>query len=186
MPVPTLFSQLSTTAASNDPANTEGVSEGDDHLRQLYAFVRSLYEGQGNGQVVFPSTQNPSSDGNTLDDYEEGTWTPTDISGASLSLTASGSYVKIGKQVFVKLVVVYPATANASAAVLGALPFTAAADSLQASIAVGYASTANITGGLVTSGATTIALYKSGTGTVTNAQLSGATVYMAGSYISNA
>jgi hypothetical protein len=34
------------------------------------------------GQVGFPATQNPSSDANTLDDYEEFEWTPT--------LTASG------------------------------------------------------------------------------------------------
>lgn len=29
------------------------------------------------GQIVFPATQNASSNANTLDDYEEGTWTPT-------------------------------------------------------------------------------------------------------------
>ena len=27
--------------------------------------------------IAFPATQNASSDANTLDDYEEGTWTPT-------------------------------------------------------------------------------------------------------------
>ena len=26
--------------------------------------------------IIFPATQNASSDVNTLDDYEEGTWTP--------------------------------------------------------------------------------------------------------------
>ncbi len=30
-----------------------------------------------NGQIVFPASQNASSDANTLDDYEEGTFTPT-------------------------------------------------------------------------------------------------------------
>ena len=44
MAVPTLFSQLSTTASSNDPADSEAVSQGDDHLRQIYAFIRSLYD----------------------------------------------------------------------------------------------------------------------------------------------
>ena len=58
-----------------------------------------------NGQVAFPATQNPSSDVNTLDDYEEGTWTPVmggsgGTSGQSYS-TQVGYYVKIGKQVTV-------------------------------------------------------------------------------------
>src|SRR5262245_1079228 len=30
-----------------------------------------------NGQLPFPALQNSSADANTLDDYEEGTWTPT-------------------------------------------------------------------------------------------------------------
>ena len=30
----------------------------------------------GAGQILFPATQNASSGANTLDDYEEGTWTP--------------------------------------------------------------------------------------------------------------
>ncbi len=39
----------------------------------------------GSGQITFPATQNPSADANTLDDYEEGTWTPVDSSGAGLT-----------------------------------------------------------------------------------------------------
>jgi hypothetical protein len=50
--------------------------------------------------VKFPSTQNPSSNPNTLDDYEEGTWTPV-VSGSSTAGTyelalAAGKYTKIG------------------------------------------------------------------------------------------
>ena len=62
-----------------------------------------------------------------LADYEEGTWTPVDGSGASLSFTsASGVYTKVGRQVTVFFTLVYPATANANAARIGGLPFTAA------------------------------------------------------------
>lgn len=54
------------------------------------------------GQVKFPATQNPSSNANTLDDYEEGTWTPT-ITYASGSIGAvtvnSANYTKIGNRV---------------------------------------------------------------------------------------
>jgi hypothetical protein len=49
--------------------------------------------------VSFPATQSASSDANTLDDYEEGTWTPTATSqgGSITSYTSSGAYTKIGR-----------------------------------------------------------------------------------------
>jgi len=50
--------------------------------------------------ITFPATQSASSDANTLDDYEEGTWTPTvTFGGGSTGITYSlqtGSYTKIG------------------------------------------------------------------------------------------
>ena len=50
--------------------------------------------------IAFPSTQVSSSNANTLDDYEEGTWTPSDVSGAGLSYTSSsGYYIKTGRVV---------------------------------------------------------------------------------------
>lgn len=55
------------------------------------------------GQIPFPATQIASSDANTLDDYEEGTWTPvlSGDGGTSGQTYASqaGTYVKIGKMV---------------------------------------------------------------------------------------
>jgi hypothetical protein len=57
------------------------------------------------GQLKFPASQNASSDANTLDDYEEGTWTPV-IRGANTAGTYEISshyshYTKIGRQVTV-------------------------------------------------------------------------------------
>ena len=53
--------------------------------------------------ITFPATQSASSNANTLDDYERGTWTPTIIPGIGtvVTQTCSGSYVKIGKLVYV-------------------------------------------------------------------------------------
>jgi hypothetical protein len=53
--------------------------------------------------VTFPATASLSSDPNTLDDYEEGTWTPTVIAltGTITSYTSSGVYTKIGRQVVI-------------------------------------------------------------------------------------
>jgi hypothetical protein len=54
--------------------------------------------------ITFPATQAASADANTLDDYEEGTWTPgLTSSGAPLSATISsvGRYTKIGNSVVI-------------------------------------------------------------------------------------
>jgi hypothetical protein len=53
------------------------------------------------GGITFPATQVPSADANTLDDYEEGTWTATLIgqtTAPTTPVTVTGKYVKIGKQ----------------------------------------------------------------------------------------
>ena len=56
--------------------------------------------------INFPATQVASSDPNTLDDYEEGTWTGTLI-GATTNpttpVTATGRYTKIGRQVSIQI-----------------------------------------------------------------------------------
>jgi hypothetical protein len=60
--------------------------------------------------IQFPATQSASADANTLDDYEEGSWTPTILfGGASVGITYAvqqASYIKIGKSVFVQFRVV--------------------------------------------------------------------------------
>jgi hypothetical protein len=78
--------------------------------------------------ITFPATQSASTDANTLDDYEEGTWTPVDGSGASLSFTgASGTYTKIGRLVTVIGTTTYPTTASGAVTNIAGLPFTLAA-----------------------------------------------------------
>jgi hypothetical protein len=76
--------------------------------------------------ITFPATQSASSNANTLDDYEEGTWTPTDGSGAGLTFTgASGTYVKIGSLCYITGVLTFPSTASSAAAIISGLPFAA-------------------------------------------------------------
>ena len=75
--------------------------------------------------ISFPATQVSSSDVNTLDDYEEGSWTPADGSGAGLTLTGvQGTYTKIGRLVYARFSVTYPTTADTSAAKISGLPFS--------------------------------------------------------------
>ena len=58
--------------------------------------------GAAAGQIKFPATQNASADANTLDDYEEGTWTIV-VTSAGGTITPSeyvnGQYTKVGRSV---------------------------------------------------------------------------------------
>lgn len=76
------------------------------------------------GILAFPVTQIPSPDSNHLDDYEEGTWTCLDISGAGLtfSIPSAGSYVKIGQMVIASFGIGFPATSDTRQASIN-LPF---------------------------------------------------------------
>jgi hypothetical protein len=82
--------------------------------------------------ITFPASASASSDANTLDDYEEGTFTPTLSSGFSVAPTSyteqSGRYTKIGRLVYVEIALdPNGATGNASRIRFGGLPFTSAA-----------------------------------------------------------
>ena len=81
----------------------------------------------GQGQIRFPATQVPSSNVNTLDDYEEGTYTPT-LGGASSNPTVTytiqtGVYTKIGNLVHVCARVAISATSGGSGLLTMTLPF---------------------------------------------------------------
>ena len=52
--------------------------------------------------INFPATQAASSNANTLDDYEEGTFTPVISGSSSGTFNGYGQYVKIGKSVTVQ------------------------------------------------------------------------------------
>ena len=49
--------------------------------------------------IMFPASQSASSDANTLDDYEEGTWSPA-IGGNATYYAQEGYYTKIGNIVY--------------------------------------------------------------------------------------
>lgn len=81
------------------------------------------------GQLSFPATQNASSDVNTLDDYSEGSWTPTlTFGGLSTGITfsaQSGRYVKIGKLVFIEFNILLSSKGSATGgAKIAGFPFT--------------------------------------------------------------
>ena len=82
----------------------------------------NIVAGKGVNFSASATSGNPSS--NSLDDYEEGTYTPTDASGAGLSLTHNftATYTKIGRMVYVQFDTSYPSTSSSAAAAMS-LPF---------------------------------------------------------------
>ena len=82
------------------------------------------------GQIKFPASQNASGDSNTLDDYEEGTYTPSvtgSTSGGPFTFgTQSGYYTKIGREVKVSMFMSHNSTITLGGAYKISLPFAVA------------------------------------------------------------
>lgn len=92
--------------------------------------IKSLLDLTG-GQVKFPSTQVAAADANTLDDYEEGTFTPTiagsGASGTGTYTTQVGRYTKVGRKVYFNIALTWTNLTGASGIlVINGLPFTSA------------------------------------------------------------
>ena len=84
------------------------------------------------GQIAFPAAVNLSAGANTLDDYEEGTWTPTftaSTTNPSVTYDAAvryGIYVKIGKTIFISgsVSITVLTSAGSGNLQISGLPFT--------------------------------------------------------------
>jgi hypothetical protein len=65
---------------------------------------------------------------NALDDYEEGTWTPTSVSGGLTINLQRASYTKIGNVVTIQFYADIPTAGNGDPVILGGLPFNNASN----------------------------------------------------------
>jgi hypothetical protein len=106
-----------------------------------------------------------------LNDYEEGTWTPT---GNNVTFaSASGKYTKIGRQVTVTFDVTMPSTANTDQCQLQGLPFTVGSGG---GASIGYSTNANVVTFLAGDTGTSINGYLYGGSALSNATYTGARV----------
>lgn len=84
--------------------------------------------------IAFPATQSASSNANALDDYEEGTWTPTYLgettAGSTTYTTQLGKYTKIGNVVYCNMQLSWSAASGTGYINIGGLPFSAVSGSL--------------------------------------------------------
>mgnify|MGYP000477664302 CR=1 FL=1 len=128
---------------AGDLADAAAVSELD---QQVKAGSTPAFAG-----VQFPATQAPSADPNTLDDYEEGGWTPSiSFGGGAVGLTYGanngGRYRKIGGFVFASgYLEVTGKGSSTGGAALGGLPFPVAGAGLGAHAAGAIAQIPGVT-----------------------------------------
>jgi hypothetical protein len=78
--------------------------------------------------ITFPATQVASADANTLDDYEEGTFTPvaigTGTAGTGTYTAQIGQYTKVGRLVFFRTIANWTAHTGTGDLQVSGLPFT--------------------------------------------------------------
>ena len=109
--------------------------------------------------ITFPATQSASSDANTLDDYEEVTWTPS-VGGNATYVQQTGKYVKIGNTVNVVGTLRISTLGTGSASLVSGLPFTSA-PAIQQTVNLNYYASSAVS-------TTWIAGYIQGSATVFN------------------
>jgi len=83
----------------------------------------SIYQGAG---ITFPATQSASTDANTLDDYEEGTFTPS-LGGTATYSSQIGRYTKVGRMVTINFDIIVSILGTGSTTLISGIPFTASA-----------------------------------------------------------
>lgn len=137
--------------------------------------------------ITFPATQSASTNANTLDDYEEGTFTPT---GNSITLTVTAaSYIKIARLVYFNLDVTVPSTSDTNSFRISGLPFTLIGASNFAGGILAYTDGAggtNIRAAtfLIYAGTNYIDARKSDGSNYTNANFTGSRMILSGCYYS--
>lgn len=105
-------------------------------MSRMFTYIQAKHA--ADGQYAFPASQNASADANTLDDYEEGTWTPTIrglvTAGTQTYSTQTGRYTKIGRLAMVECALVMTAkdAATSGTVVVSGLPFAQGAGSISA------------------------------------------------------
>ena len=127
-----------------------------------------------------------SGSANALDDYEEGTWTPVDGSGASLSFTAgaTANYMKIGRLVLFNFYVTYPSSSSTATASIGGLPYAVTSSGYFYANYRAQVLGANNLLIQLNQGSTVMTLYNADAG-YNNATLSGAYFLASGSYMTS-
>ena len=158
----------------NKSAN--GIFRRDRDNSDVWSAWQEIYHtGSTFDGIKFPATQVPSADANTLDDYEEGTWTPACAVGLTVTY---GRYTKIGNRVVFNFEATITTNANAGNMSITGLPFAAVGEG---SATFGY-TTATVSSPILLIQSSTIYMYTGGSATMKFSNYSNKIVRITGSY----
>ena len=104
------------------PDNSGTVLTSGNPVSATTGTFSGIIQANGGG-IQFPATQVPRADANTLDDYEECTWTPS-VGGNATYTQQAGSYRKIGGLVYVTGILQVSTLGTGSSSVISGFPFT--------------------------------------------------------------
>jgi hypothetical protein len=181
-----------TTIAGTDTTDATSTTAAALKTAGGLAVVKKTYVGdnivQGTAAKGFDFSANTPQAGKTstiLNWYEEGTWTPTDASGAGLSLTVNGTafYTKVGRVVTITFNVTYPVTSNTANATIGGRPFTSV-NANQTGLVISNGGSGSASAVRLGASGTTIFLYNATGAQITNATMSTINVYGSITYLS--
>ncbi len=164
-----LFFNSSTNQIYPLNTSTQANEDGTQDLGRTTARFKDLYLSGG-------AFLGGTGAANKLEDYEEGTWTPTDGSGASLTLGATNNrYTKVGRLVVASVRLTFPTTSSTALAQV-ALPFTVDSNAIS-SVSGGVCTEQNYDSDITLTAAindnTRVIFRKRGASGLTNANLSG-------------
>jgi hypothetical protein len=130
LPVPASIADLSTTVGNNSPGGGESPTDGDNYLRSHASFIAEL-RNRTDGTTAVDGVKLANveeADADTLDWYEEATFTPSlTFGGGSTGLTygvQSGRYTRVGNKVFFHLRITLSAVGSSTGvASISGLPY---------------------------------------------------------------
>lgn len=177
---------LDATSTSEDGYLAMAITAGGTPQGQFYLGLTAAAAADPNnvglpkGQLSFPATQNPSSNVNTLDDFEEGQTTPTITasSGTFTTVSCTLNYTKIGRAVTFTATITITTAGTAAGFIDMPVPF--AAVGVGSVSGVEGAATAAAVNGLITNGSSSMQIYKYDGTTII---ASGRTLYLSGLYM---
>ena len=143
------------------------VIQGDPILTSSLALVTPALGAATATSINFGQT--------SLNNYTEGTWTPTDASGAGLTFIGiDATYTRIGRMFVASYQLAFPATASGANAQISGLPFTLNAGSSSRQGTINFSPVAGVCAAMYPTAGTTnfLLIIATGGGQTTNVSMS--------------
>ena len=146
----TIGGSASTTGSTIDFEDSDGNRDAQVYANANYLYLSNIDVNVETGDLIFGTAgkgivlgTTSNTDANTLDDYEEGTFTPS-ADGYSGTMTfTTANYVKVGRQVTIAFKMTGDGTSDSSTVAISGFPFAVQSEH-PAALSYSTASNANL------------------------------------------